>query len=342
MDKLFHFIVLISLVCGSFSHEGGEDSISYSTEDFKSQVPNKNHFVMFYAPWCEHCKRLFPVWGQLTQKFASDDASDIGIARVDCTVETALLKFFKVGENEGLKFRGTRDISSLTSFVFEQLGRKNTEAGQQDTPASTERLIDLSEDNFNSHVANGKHFVKFYAPWCGHCQKLAPTWEELAHSDLPQTKGVSVGKVDCTMNRVLCNTLDIKGYPTMLWFEDGKKTEKYQGSRSLEDLLEFVSRMASGSSSEEQDTEEAAMPKVDEEQGEGAGSPDRVLILTGPSFDTVVWALQATGANMGGAGTQTVGQRRCESGQGGLHSGEQQGTLQLSGGGWFPYNLPVP
>jgi hypothetical protein len=33
------------------------------------------------------------------------------------------LKFFKKGETEGLKFRGSRDISSIKSFIYEQLGK---------------------------------------------------------------------------------------------------------------------------------------------------------------------------------------------------------------------------
>ena len=73
--------------------------------------------------------------------------------------------------------------------------------------------IDLDMDSFyeqvmdkesNSVKTDQPWFVKFYAPWCGHCQRLAPTWDELA----AETAGkLNVAKVDCTSanGKSLCN-----------------------------------------------------------------------------------------------------------------------------------------
>lgn len=63
----------------------------------------------------------------------NEDESNLKIAKVDCTTDSKIctendvtgyptLKFFKVGETEGIKFKGTRDLPSLTSFINEQLG----------------------------------------------------------------------------------------------------------------------------------------------------------------------------------------------------------------------------
>jgi thioredoxin-like negative regulator of GroEL len=54
---------------------------------------------------------------------------------------------------------------------------------------------------------------------CGHCKKLQPTWEELATS----AKGsFNVAKVDVTENRELGTRFDIKGFPTIKFFNGGK------------------------------------------------------------------------------------------------------------------------
>jgi len=86
--------------------------------------------------------------------------------------------------------------------------------------------VTLSGDNFSAMVVDRENgmpvsdkpwFIKFYAPWCGHCKTLAPTWAAFAkkHEDL---NDLNVGKIDCTeeTNRPICSDYEIKGYPSLL------------------------------------------------------------------------------------------------------------------------------
>ena len=49
-------------------------------------------------------------------------------------------------------------------------------------------------------------------------------------------------QVDCTQEQALCQTHNVRGYPTLLLFEDGMVVKKYSGSRQLDDLIAFVKR----------------------------------------------------------------------------------------------------
>lgn len=76
------------------------------------------------------------------------------------------------------------------------------------------------------------------APWCSHCRKLEPIYEEVAE----KLKGdVNVGKVDVTANRDLGTRFDIKGFPTLILFHKGK-AYTYKGRRTSEDIIEFSRR----------------------------------------------------------------------------------------------------
>lgn len=106
-------------------------------------------------------------------------------------------------------------------------------------------------------VAVGKNFkelvtesgrdalVEFYAPWCGHCQKLAPVWEELGGK--LKDEAVDIIKIDATANDWPKSNYDVSGFPTIFWKpkDSSKKPVRYNGGRALEDFIKYVSEQAS-------------------------------------------------------------------------------------------------
>ena len=87
---------------------------------------------------------------------------------------------------------------------------------------------------------DGKWFVKFYAPWCGHCKRLAPVWEELADKVYSQGYNFKIGRVDCTQQKMACDRLDISGYPSLYVFE-GNEAYWFKNKRNIDQLTAFIS-----------------------------------------------------------------------------------------------------
>jgi len=122
-----------------------------------------------------------------------------------------------MGETTNLGKAEAEPVTVLTSANFEHL-----------TQASTGQTT-------------GKWFVKFYAPWCGHCKRLTPVWDELSTKTSTEyaDDGIIIAKVDVTSNQELGSRFDIKGFPTLLFFANRKMYE-YRGARDVDSLLAFV------------------------------------------------------------------------------------------------------
>ncbi|CAI6337110.1 unnamed protein product [Periconia digitata] len=101
----------------------------------------------------------------------------------------------------------------------------------------------LTSETFQNMVTNSNEpwFIKFYAPWCHHCQALAPNWNQMART---MKDKLNIGEVNCDEQRALCKNAGVQGYPSLLFFRGSDRME-YRGMRGLGDLIEYADNAAS-------------------------------------------------------------------------------------------------
>lgn len=100
--------------------------------------------------------------------------------------------------------------------------------------------VPLSAEIFQKRVTTTQDpwFIKFYAPWCHHCQALAPNWLQMAK----ELQGkLNVGEVNCDVEPRLCKDVRVAGYPTIHFFRGGERVE-YDGLRGLGDLVSYAKK----------------------------------------------------------------------------------------------------
>ncbi|KAF2325099.1 hypothetical protein GH714_022768 [Hevea brasiliensis] len=233
-----------------------DDVVVLTEDNFEKEVgQDRGALVEFYAPWCGHCKKLAPEYEKLGTSFKK--AKSVLIGKVDCDEHKSLCSkygFLDIQQFNGSlkdlwspktheksffgihRYEGPRNAESLAEFV-------NNEGGTNVKIATVpSNVVVLTADNFNEVVLDETKdvLVEFYAPWCGHCKNLAPTYEKVSTA-FKSEEDVVIANLDADKYKDLAEKFGVSGFPTLKFFPKGNKAgEEYEGGRDLEDFVSFI------------------------------------------------------------------------------------------------------
>jgi len=161
--------------------------------------------------------------------------------------------------------------------------------------STADDVVELDSSNFRSEVIDSDELwlVEFYAPWCGHCQRLEPEWKKAASN----LKGIAnVAAVNMDAHSSVGAPYGIRGFPTIKIFGYDKSSPKdYQGARTadaitdqaMKALKDMVSDRASGGKKKSSGGSSSG-GRSSGSGGSSGGSSDDVVTLTDANFNELV------------------------------------------------------
>lgn len=182
-------------------------------------------FAALLFTYSVHCTES-PAKDSVADKKPDDDDEDLSFLEEADDKSAAASgeghKYPEIGDEE--EYDG--DFDNFSDFDESEGNQEEYTAPEVDE----KDVVVLKERNFTDVIENNKFvMVEFYAPWCGHCQALAPEYAAAA-TEL-KAENVVLAKVDGSEENELAHEYDVQGFPTIFFFVDGVR-KPYTGQRN--------------------------------------------------------------------------------------------------------------
>lgn len=105
--------------------------------------------------------------------------------------------------------------------------------------ANSDRILTLTDKNFQHQTKDRLVLVDFWAEWCAPCRMMAPVLNEVA-SALPENS--FVGKVNIEEYQSLAQKYQVRNIPTMILFRNGKEINRFVGVKSRDYLIAEIKK----------------------------------------------------------------------------------------------------
>ena len=107
--------------------------------------------------------------------------------------------------------------------------------------------MEITAEQLKTKIENGETIlVDFWAPWCGPCKVLKPTFEKISESTKRDGNSVQMYTLDVESNKELAISLGIRAVPTIKGFSKGSEVYSQTGLQTESQLQGVVSNLING------------------------------------------------------------------------------------------------
>ncbi|CAO3637779.1 unnamed protein product [Cunninghamella echinulata] len=209
-------LLLLLICCVFITHISA--SISLTEDNFKIRTSQDIWFINYYQSSLTTSATIESTWSTISTELSSWKSNGVFLGQVD--------------------YSATKQQPSLSNYLEQQI---------VSSPLTGSLSINKPEVIETIQKSNHPWFIKFHAPWCGHCKKLAPIWLHLA--EVYSSKAINIGEVNCESDRELCSSQNIAGLPTLKFFSYGT-SYIFQGDRNFEEFKKYLEKMTGPSLNE--------------------------------------------------------------------------------------------